>query len=141
MNDFIILAFIHFFSFAFDMLLLLSFFFVSKFRKTLKHTHKHINIFTLNTCLITLNHTVSGSNKYDVGGAAYEASSYGATRHSRYSSSRTEERISSNGNLNAVTSSTSATSYFAITGEEGVGKPVIKKTCKGVTIERKSIVD
>lgn len=85
--------------------------------------------------------TVS-SGKYDVGGSgsAYE-SSYGATRHSRYSSSRTEERIASNGNLDAaaaaVTSTKSATSYFAITGEDGVGKPIIKKTFKGVTIERK----
>lgn len=78
---------------------------------------------------------VSGGGKYDVGGT-YE-SSYGTTRQSRYSSSRTEERIASNGNLDAVTSSKSATSYFAITGEDGVGKPVIRKTCKGVTIERK----
>lgn len=79
---------------------------------------------------------MSGGSKNDVGGSAYE-SSYGTTRQSRFSTSRTEERVSSNGNINAVTSSTNTTSYFAITGEEGVGKPVIKKTCKGVTIERK----
>lgn len=80
-----------------------------------------------------------GGSKYDsAGGSAYEANSYGSTRQSqRYSSSRTEERISSNGNINAVTSSTSATSFFAIADQEGLGKPTIKKTCKGVTIERK----
>lgn len=102
------------------------------------HTQTHIHAYTNQiTRLNSTVHIVGGSGKSDVGGSAVETSSYGTTRHSRYSSSRTEEQISSNGNLNAVTSSTSATSYFAITGEDGVGKPIIKKTCKGVTIERK----
>lgn len=89
-----------------------------------KHTHTHEN-----TCDA---HAVSGGSKTDVGGSAYE-SSYGTTRRSRYSSS-TEERVAANGTVNAVTS---ATGYFSIVGEEGVGKPVIKKQCKGVNIERK----
>lgn len=78
--------------------------------------------------------TVSGGSKTDVGGSAYE-SSYGTTRRSRYSSS-TEERVAANGTANSVTS---ATGYFSIVGDEGVGKPVIKKQCKGVNIERKSM--
>lgn len=124
-------------------MLLLLLFFVSKFFATFiqhsKHTRKHhYNTYYKKKHWLTLS-TVSGGSKADVGGSAYE-SSYGTTRHSRYSTSQTEERVASNGNLNAVSSTTSATSYFAITGEDGVGKPVIKKTCKGVNIERKCVL-
>lgn len=89
------------------------------------HTHMHKQTF--------VGKTVSGGSKADVGGSAYE-SSYGTTRRSRYSSS-TEERVAANGTT--VNSVSSTTGCFSIVGEEGVGKPVIKKQCKGVNIERK----
>lgn len=84
------------------------------------------------------------SSKYDTG-STYESST---TRQNRYTSSSTrgEEQITSSESRSAAaaidagtTSSLTSTSasYFSIVGRDGIGKPIIKKTCKGVNIERK----
>lgn len=94
----------------------------------------------------TKSNAVSSSN-YGSSTAAYESSVTGVTgRQSRYSSSRAEERITaaSNGaaDLNQSINSRSYSAYSSITGgATAVGKPVIKRTCKGVTIERKLLWD
>lgn len=77
--------------------------------------------------------TVSGS-KYGGSAATYETSS----RQSRYSSSRAEERVTSTTNGGVNQSAISSISSYSITGGvAATGKPVLRKTCKGVTIERK----
>lgn len=86
----------------------------------------------------------SVGSKYDTG-STYESST---TRQNRYTSSSTrgEEQVTSSSTRSAAaaigggtTSSLTSTSasYFSIVGRDGIGKPVIKKTCKGVDIERK----
>lgn len=87
-------------------------------------------------------------------GGAYETSSsrqsrflssrgddrYSSVRgEDRYSSLLGEERITSsasNGGLDAIKTS-SIRSYSSTDGVAAIGKPKIKRTCKGVTIERK----
>ncbi len=72
--------------------------------------------------------TVSSRN---YGEDNYE-SSYGASRKSRYSSSRNEEKLTS-----ANGASESASAFTISTGVIAFGKPVFKKTAKGINIERK----
>ncbi|KAJ6641273.1 Obscurin, partial [Pseudolycoriella hygida] len=57
-------------------------------------------------------------------------SSYGSSRKSRYSSSRNEEQLTSS---NAA--SESANAFTISTGVVGFGKPIFKKTAKGINIE------
>lgn len=79
--------------------------------------------------------TASGKN---YGEDNYESSSYGSSRKSRYSSSKNEEKLtSSNASTNAVSEHVSASAFTITSGVIGYGKPIFKKTAKGINIERK----
>lgn len=82
---------------------------------------------------------MSGSDNYD--GGSYETGSYGTSRQSRYSSSTTEQKVTSDDGVTSskTTGNGASSDAFTITGAISFGKPVFKKTAKGVTIERKFI--
>lgn len=92
---------------------------------------------------------VSSSSALTRGEDRYSALTRGEDRYSaltrgedRYSSSRAEERITSatsNGGVSSIKTS-SVSSYSITDGVKATGKPVLRRTCKGVTIERKLMI-
>lgn len=94
------------------------------------HSNQIYNLFGKNS-------SVSGSDNYD--GGSYETGSYGTSRQSRYSSSTTEQKITSDDGVTSskTTGNGASSDAFTITGAISFGKPVFKKTAKGITIERK----